>query len=57
MFYLKNSGKICLFCSLAGFLKNTHRRKGGLQPRCRIAPILWEVCPPTTKKPLKNEFS
>ncbi len=42
MFYLINSGKICLFRSLVGFSKNTHRRKGGLQPRCRIAPLLRE---------------
>ena len=27
MFYLRNSGKSCLFRSLVGFLKNTNRQK------------------------------
>ena len=27
MFYLINSGKSCLFCSLVGFLKNANRQK------------------------------
>ncbi len=57
MFYLINSGETCLFRSLAGFLKNANYRKGGLQPRCRIIPLLWGMCPPTTKNPLRNEFS
>ena len=56
MFYLINSGKSCLFHSLAGFLKNAHHRKSGLQPRCRIVPLLWEVCPPATKKRSEMSF-
>jgi len=43
MFYLINSGKSCLFRSLVGFLKNTNRQKGGLQPRCCIAPPPYGV--------------
>ena len=57
MFYLINSGKTCLFCSLVGFLKNANRRKGGLQPRCRIIPLLWGTCPLRAKNSLRNEFS
>jgi len=57
MFYLRNSGKSCLFRSFVGFLKNAHRRKGGLRPRCRIIPLLWDTCPLGAKKPLRSEFS
>ena len=57
MFYLINSGKTCLFLSLVGFLKNTNRQKGGLQPRCCIMPILWGAYPPRAKNSLRNEFS
>ena len=45
------------FCSLVGFLENAHRRKGGLQPRCRIIPLLWGMRPLRVKNPLRNEFS
>ena len=56
MFYLKNNGKSCLSRSLVGFSKNTNRRKGGLQPRCRIVPLLWDGSPPKTKNSLKMSF-
>jgi len=57
MFYLRNSGKSCLFLSLVGFLKNAHRQKSGLQPRYCIVPLLWGMCPLKAKNPLRNEFS
>ena len=50
MFYLINSGKSCLFLSLVGFLKNANRRKGGLQPRCCIIPLLWGYVPTEGEK-------